>query len=545
MIHKRIEKKGSKMEKITSDALNDFRHAIGTGNVIVDNKIRSKYQTATFATQQNIPAILRPGNRNEVQTCLRIANSHKTPIYPISTGKNIGYGSRVPIMGGTIVMELSRLDKIVEYNDKLGYVTLQPGVTQQMLYNFLQKNKAKFWMDATGGPMDHSIIGNIAERGFGHTPYGDHFAHVSGMEVVLPNGDCIHTGYGRFKGAKATPIYRWGVGPFIDGLFTQSNLGIITQLTVWLMPAPAYSQSFYFSLTKYEDLAATIDALRPLFLDGTIKCAMHIANDYKVLSSFQRYPWDKTKGQTPLPDHILHDLGKSWDFGAWNAAGALYGTKQEVALARKKIKRQLRKVPIKKLRFLDDFMLKMAEKFQQPLKWILRLDFPEMLKVLKPVYNLTKGVPSDEFIPSLYWRKPLQIKQPIDPERDRCGLMWIAPIAPTDGLYAAEIWEITKSVFTQYNYEPAISITLLTERAMDSIISISYDRDIPGEDEKAMRCHDELLKKLADKGYFPYRLGIQSMGKLPKPEAAYLAFIKILKQTLDENGILSPSRYSQ
>jgi 4-cresol dehydrogenase (hydroxylating) len=190
-------------------------------------------------------------------------------------------------------------------------------------------------------------------------------------------------------------------------------------------------------------------------------------------------------------------------------------------------------------------MLKVAEKFQKPLKLILRLDFPEMLKVLKPVYNLTKGVPSDEFIPSLYWRKPLQIKQPIDPERDRCGLMWIAPIAPTDGLYATEIWEITKSVFTQFDYEPAISITLLTERAMDSIISISYDRDIPGEDEKAMRCHDELLKKLTDKGYFPYRLGVHSMGKLPDSEASYKFFLNSIKKTLDPNNILAPGRHSQ
>lgn len=527
------------------NALTDLSKAIGAENVIVNGKTCSEYQTATFATQQTIPAVIRPGNRDEVQECLRIANLHRTPIYPISTGKNIGYGSRVPAADGNIVMELSRLDKIVEYNDKLGYVTLQPGVTQRILCNFLQENHSKFWMDATGAPMDHSIIGNIAERGFGHTPYGDHFGHVSGMEIVLPNGDCIHTGQGRFSGAKATPIYRWGLGPFVDGLFTQSNLGIITQITVWLMPAPPYSQSFYFSLDKYEDLAVTIDVLRPLFLDGTIKSAMHIANDHKVLSSFQRYPWDKANGQTPLPDQVLHDLGKSWDFGAWNAAGALYGTRQEVALKRRKIKRKLRNLPIKKLRFLDDFMLNIADKLQRPLKWILRLDLPEMMKVLKPVYNLTKGVPSDDFVPSLYWRKPYGARQTVNPEYDRCGLMWIAPIAPTDGKYAEEIWLITKSVFTRFGFEPAISITLLTERAMDSIISITYDRDIPGEDEKAMLCHDELLKKLTARGYFPYRLGVQSMDKLPDPEESYKIFLTAIKKALDPYNILAPGRYSK
>ena len=533
------------MDSSLQDALHEFKNAIGETNVKYDSNTITSFQTATFATNHTIPAVIRPGNRDEVQECLRIANSYKTPIYPISTGKNIGYGSRVPTADGCIVMELSRLNKIVEYNDKLGYVTLQPGVTQRMLFNFLQENHSKYWMDATGAPMDHSIIGNIAERGFGHTPYGDHFGHVSGMEVVLPNGDCIHTGQGRFKGAKATPIYRWGLGPFIDGLFTQSNLGIITQLTVWLMPAPPYFQNFYFSIDRYEDLAATIDILRPLFLDGTIKSAMHIANDHKVLSSFQRYPWNKTAGQTPLPDQVLHELGKAWDFGAWSGAGALYGTRQEIALARRKIKRQLRKASIKKLRFLDDFTMNIAEKLQKPLKWILRQDLPEMLKVLKPVYNLTKGIPTDEIMPSLYWRKPNGVPETIDPERDRCGLMWIAPIAPTDGEYAREIWEITISVFAKYGYEPAISITLLTERAMESIISITYDRDIPGEDDKAMQCHDELLKKLTDQGYFPYRLGLQAMGKLPEAELSYVEFMKKIKSAVDEAGILAPGKYPQ
>lgn len=533
------------MNTNSENVLNDFSNVIGAEYVIVDNETRSQYQNTTFATQQKIPAVIKPGNRAEVQECLRIANRYKIPIYPISTGKNIGYGARVPTADGSIVMELSRLNKIVEYNDQLGYVTLQPGVTQRMLYNFLQEKKGKFWMDATGAPIDHSIIGNISERGFGHTPYSDHFGNISGMEVVLPNGDCIHTGQGRFHGAKATPVYRWGVGAFVDGLFTQSNLGIITELTVWLMPAPTYFQNFYFSIDKYKDLATVVETLRPLFLDGTIKSAMHIANDHKVLSSFQRYPWDKTNGQTPLPDKVLHDLGKSWDFGAWSGAGALYGTREEVALARKKIKQQLRKAPVKKLRFLDDFMLSIADKFQKPLKWILRLNLPEMMKVIKPVYNLTKGIPTDEILPSLYWRKPNGVPKVIDPEADRCGLMWIAPIAPTNGVYAQEIWEITQEVFARYGYEPAISITLLTERAMDSVISITYDRDIPGEDEKAMQCHDELLKKLTDKGYIPYRLGVQSMGKLPEPELEYQTFMQKIKAALDPNAILSPGRYPQ
>jgi len=78
-----------------------------------------------------------------------------------------------------------------------------------------------------------------------------------------------------------------------------------------------------------------------------------------------------------------------------------------------------------------------------------------------------------------------------------------------------------------------ISITLLTERALSSVITIAYDRTIPGEDEKAMECHDQLLKKLTVEGYFPYRLGIQSMDKLPGSEESSIRLLKTLKAAFD------------
>ena len=44
----------------------------------------------------------------------------------------------------------------------------------------------------------------------------------------MPTGECIDTGFSRFDGAKTGPLSRWGVGPSLDGLFSQSNFGIVT-----------------------------------------------------------------------------------------------------------------------------------------------------------------------------------------------------------------------------------------------------------------------------------------------------------------------------
>lgn len=532
------------MSTISKDLLKSLQKLVGSENVITESTFLDQYQTATFETKQAILAIIKPGNTAEIQQCLKIANTFNTPVYPISTGLNTGYGSRVPAANNCIIIEMKRLNNIIDFNEELACVTIGPGVTQQQLYNYLQEKKSNLWMDVTGSYKDHSIIGNIAERGFGHTPYGDHFANVGGMEVVLPSGDCIHTGFGRFPNAQAKGVYRWGVGPYIDGIFTQSNLGVITQLTLWLMPAPEYFQSFYFSVNNHSQLSEVIDLLRPLRLDGTIDSAMHIANDYKVLGAIQLYPWKEAENRTPLDKEILKKLGENWDFGAWNASGALYGTKKEVALARKKIKQRL-KGKVKKLRFLDDRLLKLAERFQKPYHWVTGVNLPEMLKILKPIYNMTKGIPTDAMLPSIYWRKKDGVPEVMYPEKDNCGLMWCAPIAPTSGKHAMKLWSIIESTFEHYDFEPAVTITLLTERTMDCIIAISYDRSIEGEDQHAQACHDELLKKLTESGYYPYRLGIQSMNGLPEAEESYTKFINSIKTCLDPKNILSPGRYSK
>jgi len=267
---------------------------VGPENVVTDEAPLREAGMATFATTRRIPAILRPANRAEVQECVRIANRCGVPLYPISSGRNWGYGSRVPSAEGCVLLDLGRMNRIVDFSEDLAYVTLEPGVTQAQLYDFLRQQNSNLWMDCTGASPHCSLIGNTMERGFGHTPYGDHFAHSCGLEVVLPDGSAIETGFARYAGAKAAPLYRWGLGPSLDGLFTQSSFGIVTRMTLWLMPAPEYFQAYYFRCETDEGLSPLIDALRPLRLNGTIRSSSHIANDYKVLQALRQYPWEET-----------------------------------------------------------------------------------------------------------------------------------------------------------------------------------------------------------------------------------------------------------
>src|SRR5437660_3986740 len=110
-------------------ALQDWAGAIGPEFIISDSAELRAAETATFHTTQKIPVILRPGTRPEVCEIVRIANRHEVALYPVSSGKNWGYGSRVPVATDCALLDLSRINRITKFNEQLGYLTVEPGVT--------------------------------------------------------------------------------------------------------------------------------------------------------------------------------------------------------------------------------------------------------------------------------------------------------------------------------------------------------------------------------------------------------------------------------
>ena len=503
-----------------------------------DSASLARAETATFRTNRTIQAILRPETREQVQECVRAANGDGTRLYPISTGKNWGYGSSVPAADGCALLDLSRLNRIVDFNERLGYVTVEPGVTQRQLFTFLEASKSRLWMDATGSSPDCSLIGNAVERGFGHTPYGDHFANVCGLEIVLPDGEILRTGFAGLPGAKAGAVYRYGAGPSFDGLFSQSNFGIVTRMTIWLMPAPEYFQAYFFQSGAEGTLAGLIEALRPLRMDGTLRSTVHIANDYKVLNGIQQFPDGET---APLSRLAMQGYRKKLKFGRWNGSGALYGTRRQVAESRRLLRRALAG-NVSRLQFLDDRTLNLAARFTRPYEWLTGLDLSRTLELVRPVFGLMKGVPTETMLPSAYWRKSIPVPADPDPDRDGCGLIWCAPVAPADGGNVTEMVDIAETTLLERGFEPMISLTMITERSVACVISIAYDRAVPGEDGKAISCYDELQRRLTAQGYYPYRLGIQSMDLLAA-DSARATFLNALKRAIDPNNILAPGRY--
>ncbi len=399
---------------------------VGAAHVIDHRAATAAAATATFATDVRVPLIVCPETHEQVQACVRVAHAHGIPLYPVSSGLNWGYGSRVPVSDGNVILDLGRMRRIVDFDESLAYVTVEPGVTQQQLFEFLQAQRSGLWMDATGTSPAASLIGNTMERGFGHTPYGDHFAHVCALQVVLGDGSCVETGFARYGASPSVPVYRWGLGPVLDGLFTQSNFGVVTRMTIWLMPAPEYFQAYFFRCDNAGDLGRAIDAIRPLKLSGTLRSAAHIGNDYKVLNGLQQYPWEAMGGRTPLTPADMAPFRRRLRIGLWNGSGGLYGTRAQVAADRDLVRKQLKGVT-GRLEFLDDGRLALARRFSTPYRMLTGWDVSAALTLLEPVYGLMQGVPTAQPLATAYWRKREPPPVEMNPDRDRCGLLWCAP----------------------------------------------------------------------------------------------------------------------
>lgn len=523
-------------------AAKEWSDALGHAAVDQTEQSLNRYARTTGSQSHRPLAILSPESTVHVQHVLRIATKHRIGVHPISCGKNWGYGDASPLGPNQIVMDLGKMNRILEVNSELCYAVIEPGVTQEQLYRHLQDNKLPLWMDSSGAGREASLVGNILERGFGHTRYGDRFLNACGMEVVLGDGRVLNTGFGHYENARAHRTYRYGVGPVLDGIFSQSNLGVVTQMGLWLMPEPQDFCAFFFSGEDDSDLPAMIDALAQLRLQGVLQSTVHVANDLRTISGRMGFPWDRAGGVTPLAGELRAELRRQCMIGAWNGCGALYGTKETVAAARKVVGRALQPFGPK---FLSDRTLKTAGKLQRVLAWTdWGRRMGERLKLVKPIYGLLKGIPTDEPLRGAAWRvrKPPP-GAPTDPLDCHAGLMWIAPTLPTSGRAARELMAVLDPIYTKHGFETLVTFTLITERSLCCVSNIAFDRREANESARARACYEELTDALLREGYIFYRSGPRGMAKLTASPSTFWDVAGQIKGVLDPGGVISPGKY--
>ncbi len=523
-------------------ALEAWRAALGADAVAADPATIDRYARTTQTGAPRPSCVLYPTSTEKVQALVRIASDHGIVVYPISCGKNWGYGDACAAVEGAAIVDLGRMNRILEVHSDLAYCVVEPGVTQGQLHAHLRDTKSGLWVDATAAGPDSSILGNTADRGIGHTRHGDHFRTCCGMEIVLADGRVLKTGYGHFPGAHATHVYPYGVGPYMDGLFTQSNYGIITKLGLWLIPEPEDFAFFYLQAREFEDFAPLIERLRPLRLDGTLATAVHIGNDFRVLAGTGKYPWDLTGGVAPLPPQVRKHLRDISGAQAWQGSGSICGTRAQVRAGKQALKRAMRGVGT--VRFLNDRTLARLETLHALLSRIgQKHRLERMVKIIRTNFELLKGVPVRQPLMGAYWRLRKPPEEPGDPLDAGVGLYWVSVVMPMRGVDALRVLNIARPIIEAHGFDHDVSMILVNERALVSTNIIAFDKRLPDECAKASECYDKLFETLLKAGYPVYRSGPQGMAKLRAHDSVFWDVATDIKRALDPKDIIARGRY--
>ena len=191
--------------------------------------------------------VVMPKTVEEVQQIVVLANEEKIPLVPMGGGLTLS-GLVIPIKGG-IVVDMKRMDQIIEINEMSKYALIEAGVTTGQLLSHLNENYPNLQPPVPDAPPSATIAGNVLIHGSGYLSqkYGDHGAMINGLEVVLPNGEICKCG------SCAISKYWFARGPIPDfiGLFTSSfgTMGIVTKLSIQLFPKPKF-RDVVFGLMK-------------------------------------------------------------------------------------------------------------------------------------------------------------------------------------------------------------------------------------------------------------------------------------------------------
>lgn len=210
-------------------------------------------------------AALAPASAEEVQAIVRVANQYRIPIYPVSTGRNLGYGGSAPNLSGSVVIDLKRMNRIIKVDTVRHFVLVEPGVSYFELSRHLRENNIPLVVDCPE-PGWGSLVGNALDHGLGYTttPMRDHYGAHCGMEVVMPDGTLVRTGLGAAPKSDCWQDYQKSYGPTLDGLFAQSNFGIVTKMGFWLQPMPETVTGGNIIVPRYEDIVPLTALLNEL-----------------------------------------------------------------------------------------------------------------------------------------------------------------------------------------------------------------------------------------------------------------------------------------
>jgi alkyldihydroxyacetonephosphate synthase len=279
-----------------TELVRELESALGDGAVAtegLDGYGADTYWKAVAALAAGTPlglpdVVVRPSSQDDVAATLQVANRLRIPVVPWGGGSG-SQGGAVPVEGG-IVLDLSRLDRIVHVDEASLTVTAEAGVNGLRLEQAL--NERGLMLPHYPASVDLATVGGyVAARGSGvlSTRYGKIEDLLLALRVVLPTGETIDT----------VPVPRHAVGPELTQVFvgSEGTLGVIVRATLQLVPLPATRR---FEAVSFPDVGAGIAALREGIVRGLRPSVVRLYDEVATRQTLSPVVGEELEGATAV-----------------------------------------------------------------------------------------------------------------------------------------------------------------------------------------------------------------------------------------------------
>ncbi len=240
------------MEEFTQDQIAILSGFVDADRFSVGQSNRELHLHDISAHQGVLPAgIIWPMTTDEVSRILAWAYQHEVPVTPWGAGTSTE-GNPVPTRGG-LVMDMTRMDTIIEIRSQDLQADVQPGVLRKELNRQAGKQGLFFPVDPGA---DASIGGMIANNASGvqTVKYGATRDYVMKLTVVLPQGNIIHTGCKAHKSSSGYDLSRLFVG-------SEGTLGVVTEATLRLTGIPTHHLAITITFNKLDEASQAVALL--------------------------------------------------------------------------------------------------------------------------------------------------------------------------------------------------------------------------------------------------------------------------------------------
>jgi len=249
-----------------------FTNLVGSKNIYTDKAHKRAYSYDATRTFYEPDAVLFPRNEDDISKILKYCNENGIIIVPRGAGSGFT-GGALPVNGGVVLALEKHMNKIIEIDKENMLAIVQPGVINKELQRAAEE-VGLFYPPDPASEEYSTLGGNVSENagGMRAAKYGITKDFVMALRAVLPNGDIIRAGKKTIKDV---------AGYNIAGILiaSEGTLGVITQITLKLLPKPRFAKSY---MGIFPDVNSAMNAVFKSLASGANPVAMEFLDSLVV-----------------------------------------------------------------------------------------------------------------------------------------------------------------------------------------------------------------------------------------------------------------------